>query len=69
MHIVNKQIYIFLRQTLLDYEFCSYWSTYLFHAVKSKFEVTLDYCAPLCVPLLSFYPVHSEVTSKEFQLL
>lgn len=52
MHIANKQIYIFLHQTLLDYESCSYWATYLFHAVKSKYKVRLDYCVPLCVSLL-----------------
>lgn len=69
MHIVNKQLYIFLHQTLLDYESCSYWATSLFHAVKSQYKVRLDYCVPLRVSLLAFPPVHAEVTSKEFQLL
>lgn len=41
----------------------------LFHAVKSKYKVMPDYFMPLCVSLLSFPPLHSEVTSKEFQHL
>lgn len=47
---------------------CS-WLNYMFLAVKSKYSVMADYCVPLCVSLLSFPPLHSEVTSKEFQLL
>lgn len=46
-----------------------FWLNYMFHAVKSKYSVMANYCVPLCVSLLSFPPLHSEVTSKEFQLL
>lgn len=56
MHLVNKQIYIFLHQTLLDYGSCSYWATYLFHAVKSKYKVRLGYCVALHVSLHAFPP-------------
>lgn len=47
----------------------SYWSNYLFHEVKSKYNVMPDYCVPLYESLLCFPLLHSEVTSKVFQLL
>lgn len=66
MHIVNKQLYIFLHQTLLDYESCSYWATSFFHAVKSQYKVRLDYCVPLRVSLLAFPPFMLRLHRKSF---